>query len=169
MSYSIIFQTKISRLPDGRIIHFDRSGCNNDTAGRTKGEFTAKIYTEKDFVERAEGFMMDSKPYKQSKYFDLKIGSRIASYYDYGQHLLRMLKRAKTIEEIIAENTFSAYYCTGVEVCDSENNLKEISLTEFEETYTDYIIFKPLYKYLYDAESLITALDANESVVARIS
>ena len=39
MSYSIIFETKIVKLSDGRIIHFDRSGCNNDNVGRNKNEF----------------------------------------------------------------------------------------------------------------------------------
>lgn len=34
MGYSIIFQTKIVKLSDGRILHLDRSGCNNDTEGR---------------------------------------------------------------------------------------------------------------------------------------
>ena len=73
MGYSIIFQTKIAKLPDGRIIHFDRSGCNNDAEGRVKGEFTDTIYTEEEFIKRAEGFMEDSKPYKDTQQFDLKI------------------------------------------------------------------------------------------------
>ena len=49
MGYPIIFQTKIVRLDDNRIIHFDRSGCNNDTAGREKNIFTAQMYTVDSF------------------------------------------------------------------------------------------------------------------------
>ena len=34
MGYPMIFGTKIVNLSDGRVIHFDRSGCNNDDEGR---------------------------------------------------------------------------------------------------------------------------------------
>lgn len=44
MSYSMIFETKIVKLSDGRIIHFDRSGCNNDDSGRRKDDFSGTIY-----------------------------------------------------------------------------------------------------------------------------
>lgn len=172
MSYSIIFQTKIAKLPDGRIIHFDRSGCNNDTEGRTQGEFTAKVYTEDEFIWRAEGFMKDSRPYKESQSFELKIGSRYASYYDYGEHLLRMLKRAKSIEDIIANSFFSAEYVESVDLVKPYK--QTMTAAEF-----DKVFYKLLYgdgglsyrtnmKYLYDAESLVAALDAGEHIVARI-
>lgn len=49
MSYPIIFQTKIVKLDDNRIIHFDRSGCNNDTAGCEKNIFTAQLYNANSF------------------------------------------------------------------------------------------------------------------------
>ena len=50
MGYSIIFQTKIVKLSDGRILHLDRSGCNNDTEGRRPDDWTGKIYTPEAFV-----------------------------------------------------------------------------------------------------------------------
>lgn len=40
MGYSIIFQTKIVKLSDGRILHLDRRGCNNDTEGRRPDDWT---------------------------------------------------------------------------------------------------------------------------------
>ena len=56
MGYSIIFQTKIVKLSDGRILHLDRSGCNNDTEGRRPDDWTGKIYTPEAFVTYAENF-----------------------------------------------------------------------------------------------------------------
>ncbi len=98
MSYSIVFETKVVRLPDGRVIHFDRSGCNNDNEGRQKDDFRAEIYTEEKFIEKANRFKQNSKPYKAGEgSWDLKIGNRFATYYDYGEHLLRMLKRALSL------------------------------------------------------------------------
>ncbi len=65
MGYSIIFETYIVKLPDGRIIHFDRSGCNNDNMGRKQNEFTGKIYNVDDFIKYAEKFKVGSKPKKK--------------------------------------------------------------------------------------------------------
>ena len=67
MSYSIVFETKIVKLSDGRIIHFNRQGCNNDDAGRKKDDFTAKIYTEKEFVSNAEKYIKENRPYKETR------------------------------------------------------------------------------------------------------
>ena len=47
MSYSIIFETKIIKLSDGRLLHLNLSGCNNDDAGRSRDDWNGKIYTEK--------------------------------------------------------------------------------------------------------------------------
>ena len=65
MGYSIIFETYIVKLPDGRIIHFDRSGCNNDNVGRKQNEFTGKIYNVDDFIKYTEEIIRcieDNKP-----------------------------------------------------------------------------------------------------------
>ena len=115
MSYSIIFQTKIVKLDDNRIIHFDRSGCNNDTAGREKNLFTAQLYNADWFEKKAKGYMENSKPYKGGD-FELKIGSRYCTVYDYGKHLLTMLKRAENFEQFKKNNFFRATLYKGIEV-----------------------------------------------------
>lgn len=104
MSYSVIFKTKIVKLSDGRILYFNRSGCNNDTAGRHPDDWTVEIYTEQTFNKYVETFKRNSKPYKTSREFDLKIYGKTASYYDYGAHLERMKKRAISYKKFIAEN-----------------------------------------------------------------
>lgn len=167
MGYSIIFQTKIAKLPDGRIIHFDRSGCNNDAEGRVKGEFTGTIYTEEEFIKRAEGFMEDSKPYKDTQQFDLKIFSRYASYYDYGKHLLRMLKRAEDIDKIIANNYFHAKYCEQVEILEPEEKI--VTVEEFGQMSYDTIMrYRPMYKFTSDIDSIINLLSAGKHLVFTI-
>ena len=75
MGYSIIFQTKIVKLSDGRILHLDRSGCNNDTEGRRPDDWTGKIYTPEAFVAYAENFKQGSKPAKESDGNALKASS----------------------------------------------------------------------------------------------
>ena len=137
MSYIIIFETKIVKLPDGRIIHFDRSGCNNDDAGRKKDEFCGKIYTEAEFIAKSNKFKQGSKPYKanEPQNWDLKIGSRYATYYDYGEHLLRMFKRALPYEDFIKQYYFSARYCKGIELLEPER--RDITIEEFDKLYYD--------------------------------
>ena len=44
MSYSIIFETKIVKLSDGRLLHLDLSGCNNDTSGRSRDDWNGKRF-----------------------------------------------------------------------------------------------------------------------------
>ena len=50
MGYPIIFKTKIVNLSDGRILHLNRSGCNNYTEGRRNDEWNGKIYTKEEFA-----------------------------------------------------------------------------------------------------------------------
>ncbi len=96
MSYSIIFATKIVNLPDGRILHLSRNGCNNDNAGREKGVYSAKMYSPEEFQKYIEHYTS----IKSNEGFDLKIGSRYCNWKDYGKHLERMLKRSKTWDEL---------------------------------------------------------------------
>ena len=72
MSYSIIFETKIVKLSDGRLLHLDLSGCNNDNVGRSRDDWKGKIFTKDDFIQYAENFMTGSKPSKESDGWDLK-------------------------------------------------------------------------------------------------
>lgn len=139
MSYPIIFETKIIKLSDGRIIHFDRSGCNNDTAGRKKDEFRADIYTMDEFMNKIEKLKKNSKPIKESDPHDweLKIGSRYATLYDYGEHLLRMFKRAFSYKELINSKRFVVKHITGIELIEPE--YKIMSLEEFDKIYFDLL------------------------------
>ncbi len=95
MSHSIIFGTKICRLSNGNIIHFDRSGCNNDGAGRRKDEWTGKLYTPDKWEKEIVRWESDD-----TEGFCLKIGSRSRTFAEYGQHLRRMTKRALSFEEL---------------------------------------------------------------------
>ena len=136
MGYSIIFETKICILEDGRLLHLDLSGCNNDDCGRNRNEFTGKIYTKEDFIKYAESFMKDGKP--ETDVFELKIGSKYASYYDYGEHLLRMMKRATTWNELLEERFCYGIVLDGIEV--TENNEKKLySLEEWDKICHDFM------------------------------
>lgn len=125
IGYSIIFKTKIVCLSDGRILHLSLSGCNNDTEGRKDDDWVGKIYTKEEFLEYAEGFTTDSKPSKDSCGFDLKIGSRYCTYYDYGMHLLRMLKRAISFDELTHSGKYVSFSkIDGVTVFEPQKHLK---------------------------------------------
>lgn len=105
MGYPMIFETKIVNLSDGRLIHFNRSGCNNDSEGRRLNDWTAKVYTQEAFKNRIESFKNGSKPYRDSQPQEcgLKIYGRMATPYDYGEHLERMQRRAYDYKDFIAE------------------------------------------------------------------
>lgn len=77
MGYSIIFETKIVSLSDGRLIHFDLSGCNNDNCGRNRDEFIGIIYTHDGFIKYAERFKNGSNPLKECSSFDMRIGTNL--------------------------------------------------------------------------------------------
>ena len=49
MSYPIIFETKIVKITDNRILHLSLSGCSRDNSGRTRGEF--KIKSQQSSIE----------------------------------------------------------------------------------------------------------------------
>ena len=110
MGYSIVFETKVVKLKDGNLLLLSLDGCVNDTSGRQRDEFEGKIFTYNGLVAHAKSFQEGNKPYKKGGEFELKIKSRPCSYYDYGQHLLRMMKRAKTWDELSSERT-----CYGIE------------------------------------------------------
>lgn len=168
MSYSIIFETKIVKLSDGRLLHLDLSGCNNDTSGRDRGDFVGKIYTKEDFIKYAEGFMKNSKPVKESDGWDLKIGSKYCTMYDYGQHLLRMMKRSETWEELNCIGRYvNVQRIDGAEVWQDEKHM-EMSIKEFDD-FALKNMFKS-YKYmilrtdLETEEDIVKSLDNNETV-----
>lgn len=134
MSYSIIFETKIIKMSDGSILHLDRSGCNNDSEGREKGVFIPRLYNPDDFVKKARDYMADSVPYKKdTRYWEMKIGGRYATYYDYGMHLLRMLKRAVPYADLLTAWNVTVRHYIGIELIKPEH--KAMSFEEFSCAY----------------------------------
>ena len=165
MSYQIIFETKIVKMPDGKIIHFDRSGCNNDDAGRSKDEFTGKIYeNEQAFISYAEKFKQD-----YDAGFELKIGSKEASYNDYYKHLIRMLKRGKSLEDFGKTYHFYGYYCDTVDVYEPQR--VTMTAKEFSENFYKLLNSGSLrYRQnrirldVNEMDKIINRLENNESI-----
>ncbi len=171
MSYSIIFETKIVKLPDGRIIHFNRSGCNNDNEGRNKDDFTAKIYeNEQAFIKYAEKFRQD-----YDGGFELKIGNRSASYNDYYEHLLRMCKRGKTLEQFAETFFFKGFYVDSVEVYEPER--ATLTAKEFDNKFYDYLYggkslrYRQNYITLFidEIDKILNRLESNQPIRFEIS
>lgn len=174
MGYSIVFKTKIVCLSDGRILHLSLSGCNNDTEGRKADDWTGKIYTKEDFIKYAESFKTDSKPFKDSDGFDLKIGSRYCTYYDYGMHLLRMLKRVISFDELTHSGRYVSFSkVDGVTVFEPPKR-REMSMKEFDSYYYYHIYnsggkYRINYTLLETENDIVTAFDSGESVRVYIS
>ena len=162
MSHSIIFETKIVNLKDGRILHLDRSGCNNDDAGRSRDEFTGKIYTKEDFIKYAKHFINDDQ-----NGYELQIGSKWSTYKDYGNHLLRMLKRAKTWDEYSKERTMRATEFKGVHLFKPFEG--DISAEEFDKKYYDWMYSETVIAYYrrtedyYNEDEIISLFDNGKS------
>lgn len=171
MSYSIIFETKIVLLSDGRLIHFSRQGCNNDNAGRHKDEFEAQIHTREDFVHIAEGYKSHSKPFsKEDGNWDLKVGSAYATYHDYGEHLLRMLKRALPYGEFIKKYHVYATLLVGVHVKKPIDRM--MTPKEFSEQFYDLLYsgngmtYQRLYEYpdTSDERSIVDLIEKGSPI-----
>ena len=173
MSYSIIFETKIVKLSDGRLLHLDLSGCNNDTSGRSRDDWNGKIYTRDAFIKYAEKFMEDSKPAKESGGFDLKIGSRYCTMYDYGKHLLRMMKRAVTLDELHYGKYVSFNRIDGATVFEDgkeiEMTMEEFDSYFYEKLYNGGIRYRINYTFLENENDIIEAYDNGNAVRIYIS
>ena len=169
MSYSIIFETKIVKLSDGRFLHLDLSGCNNDDVGRSRDDWNGKIYTKDAFIKYAEGFMNKSKPSKETDDFDLKIRSKYCTWYDYGKHLLRMMKRAVTFEELNHLGKYVSFKrIDGAEVVENEKRIT-LSTEDFSEylrkkMYEGGCRYRILYTTLETETDIIEAIDGGKSV-----
>lgn len=145
MSYPIVFQTKVVKINDNEIIHFNRVGCNNDDEGRVANVYEAKIRTIEDFKRMAEEFMINSKPYKETGIFDLKVGSKWCSFYDYGMYLLRALKRADNLETFKNNYAFRATVIKGIEATDIDNAIHKVfSIIEYPDIFDIY--YESFYK-----------------------
>ena len=169
MGYGIIFKTKIVNLSDGRILHLSLQGCNNDNEGRKNDDWQGKIYTKEDFIKFAEGFKNDSKPSKESECFDLKIGSRYCTYYDYGMHLLRMLKKSVTYDELIHSGKYVSFNrIDGVTVFENdkptEMTMKEFDDYFYKKLYSNARIrYRINYTFLEMEDDVIKAFDDENS------
>jgi len=162
MSYLIIFETKFIKLSDGRLLHLDRSGCNNDTSGRDRGDFAGKIYTYEELQKHVISFMESEK----TEGWELKIGSKFATYQDYGKHLATMANRAKTYEEFNNERYFYATRYDGVELLQPEN--KTLTAKEFDQYWSDNYgktySYRRLTTRLNSEEEIITSLENNKPI-----
>jgi len=155
MSYSIIFDTKFIKLSDGRLLHLDRSGCNNDTSGRNLSDYTGKIYTVNKLKEYAESYIGKGNPCEHV----LKIKSKWCSYSDYGKHLLRMAKRAKTYEKFNCERYFSAKRYDGVNLFLPEE--KTLTPKEFSDCFYDYLYSGKPFSY----RRILTLLNSESEII----
>ena len=155
MSYTIIFDTKFIKLNDGRLLHLDRSGCNNDTAGRNLTDYTGKIYTKTELTELANSYMKDGK----TDDFDMKIRSKPSSFYDYGKHLLRMAKKAETYNDFCSERWVTAKRYDGVKLLSPE--VKTLSRKEFSDCFYDLLYGCKSYSYI----RILTPLESESEIV----
>lgn len=169
MSYSIIFETKIVKLSDGRLLHLNLSGCNNDDAGRSRDDWNGKIFTEDAFIKYAEEFMTDGQPSEERDCFDLKIRSKCSTWYDYGKHLLRMMKRAVTFEELNHSGKHVSFKrIDGAEVVEDGKRIT-MSTEDFSEylrkkMYEGGCRYRILYTPLETEADVIEALDGGKSL-----
>ena len=174
MSYSIIFETKIVKLSDGRLLHLDLSGCNNDNSGRSRDDWNGKIYTEDAFIKYAEGFMKDSKPSKECNEFDLKIRSKCSTYLDYGKHLLRMMKKAVTLEELRHSGKYISFnrvdsatvYEDGKEI---EMTMEEFDSYYYEKLFNGGIRYRINYTLLETEKDIVEAFESGCGIRIYIS
>ena len=174
MSYSIIFETKIIKLSDGRLLHLDLSGCNNDNCGRSRDDWNGKIYTEDDFIKYAEGFMEDSRPSKETNEFNLKIRSKCCTWYDYGKHLLRMMKRAVTLDELKHSGKYVSFNRVDNATVFEDGKEIEMTMDEFDsyfykKFYNGGISYRINYTLLETEKDVIEAFDNGYSVRIYIS
>ena len=162
MGYTIIFKTKIVELSDGRIMHLNRRGCNNDTSGRRNDEWEATISTKEEYIRRAEQLQEDSKPMKNAENFDLKIGGRFCTFYDYGAHLKRMLNRAIPFSDFLTGKEFVMFQkINGITVRENgrEQTLTMDEVHEYRQSHPCYSLCSDL---LSTEEDIVAAIESGE-------
>ena len=99
---------------------------------------------------------------------ELKIGSRYATMYDYGEHLLRMLKRAKPYAEFIKSLCFYVNHLTGIQLHKPEERFMTVS--EFDKEFYKLLYsgsgmtYTRLMEYpdIKDEENLVRLIEAGE-------
>ena len=175
MSYPIIFETKIVKLPDSRIIHFECNGYNDDEKGGKSNDFNGKIYTESGFIERVNTFKQGLKPYAANglENWNLQIGNRYVTCRDYGDYLLQKLKRAISYEDFIKQYCLSARYCKGIEILRGEQR-KVVTVEEFAELYCnpdrkEAVIWRNLMEYPKELNTVIDCLEQGKDMLFYIT
>lgn len=162
MSYTIIFETKFVKLSDGRLLHLDLSGCNNDNAGRSRDEFIGTIYTYEELQEKVKSYINNN----DLTGWELKIGSKYCTFNDYAKHLARMANNAKSFEDFNNERYFYGVRYDGVELFEPEQKI--LTPKEFDkfwyDNYGKSLSYSRLTTRLKTEQDIITALDNNEPV-----
>lgn len=156
MSYSIIFDTKFIKLTDGRLLYLERSGCNNDTAGRDLSDYIGKIYTYDELQKHVISLVKNGN----SNNWELKLRSKNITYYDYGKHLATMANRAKTYDEFISERYFTAKRYDGVNLL-KNNEEKVLTPKEFHDCFYDLLYGKEPYSY----RRILTSLSGEKEII----
>ena len=127
-----------------------------------------------DFVKYAEEFMKDSKPSKECNGFDLKIRSKYVTWYDYGKHLLRMMKKATTLEELRYSGKYVSFNrIDGATVFEDEKEI-EMSMEEFDsyyykKLYNGGIRYRINYTLLETENDIVEAFDGGYGIRIYIS
>ncbi len=113
--------------------------------------------------------MKDSKPIKETNSFDMKIRSRYCTMYDYGSHLLRMMKKAVTLEELKHSGKYVSFNrVDGATVYEDEKEI-EMTMEEFDsyyykKLYNGGIRYRINYTLLETEEDIVNALDSENPV-----
>lgn len=169
MGYSIIFGTKVVNLSDGRLLHLELSGCNNDDNGRKNDDWQGEILTKEAYIKKAEDFMEGSLPMKEADGWDLKIGSRYATYFDYGKHLLRMMNKAVSFDELMHSGKYVSFNSVnGVDV-EIDGKIKTMSQMEFyayvqKQMYNGGCTYRINSTLLTTEQEVISAFDKGDTV-----
>ena len=169
MSYSIIFEDKVILTKDGNYIHFCRSGCNNDTAGRKRDEFHADLYTPEEWEKHLEKYEGCDEP--------IKIGSKWSSIDDYAKHLRRMSsgKRILSFAQLSAERRIEGRIFEGIEF-KPEGELDYIFISSNDEKALNDVYygkrkgcFHRKLSYIKTEEEIVTALKESKHMSFYIS
>lgn len=144
MRYEIVFATIIVEK-NGKIYHFNRSGCDNDDFGRKADDFTLKIYDNKELA------LKDIQRFKNCFDENLKLNGKFVSY-DYYYNYLK-----KKIEKPLSYEKFKSDYCNSYSQLKSIkclNNDCEYNPQEFNSVYYDLIKQYNGIKVMYNYQDL---------------
>lgn len=125
MSYGIVFQTIVVEN-NGRIYHFDRSGCNNDNAGRQQDDFIVKVY------ENRETALKDIERFKDCFEEDLKLSGKFVNYDYYYRYLKKKIDKPISYENF--KNNYY-YHFQQLKTITCRNNNKNYEPAEYSKEF----------------------------------